>query len=199
MDSETESISSQDEQNLTSSDSEEDNELEEEDDDELEEVLEEDLEEQNKKDKQHNKKKVESDSEESYDDSEISDEEDDMDNIDDSVIDNDIIDVDSKIVDKNCLYKYVNNISETPFEIKYITGNDRITKPFMTKYEKVRVLGIRTQQLASGAKPMVKDVTNLTPYEISKLELKMKMLPLIIQRPLPNGNIEQWKVQELSF
>lgn len=208
-DSETESISSQNEQDLTSSESEDSSLDSEQDSNSDEENIDSDDEEQisitktNKK-KRHNKTNSDdelnidkSDSDDAIDDEDDYDEDANDDEDENTVVGNDIIEVDSKIIDKNCLYKYVNNVPDKPTEIKYITGEDRITRPYLTKYEKVRVLGIRTQQIASGAKPMVKDVKGLSSYKIAKLELKNKVLPLIIQRPLPNGDIEQWKVNEL--
>lgn len=74
----------------------------------------------------------------------------------------------------------------------------RITKPWLTKYERVRLLGERTQQLTLGAKPMLKVTENLTPKEIAELEIKNNVLPLIIERPLFNGKKEHWKISELK-
>lgn len=75
----------------------------------------------------------------------------------------------------------------------------RITKPVMTHFEKVRVLGERTQQLSRGAKPMIKNVKNLSPKEIAQLELQHKVIPFIIIRTLPNGTKESWKLHELEI
>lgn len=103
------------------------------------------------------------------------------------------------IDDKNCFYKYA-NIDNTTESIQtiYVSGDERITKPFLTKYERIRILGIRTKQLASGAKPMIKDIPNISSYEIAKMELELKVIPFIINRPLSNGIIEQWKLEELD-
>ena len=67
----------------------------------------------------------------------------------------------------------------------------------MTIYERVRLLGERAKQISLGAKPMVKNVDNLGPKEIARLELEQKVLPLIIIRTLPNGLKEKWRVNEL--
>jgi DNA-directed RNA polymerase subunit K/omega len=74
------------------------------------------------------------------------------------------------------------------------------TLPFLTKYEKTRVLGIRTKQLNEGAKPYV-DVnpTIIDGYIIAQLELEHKKLPFIIRRPLPNGSSELWRLQDLEI
>jgi DNA-directed RNA polymerase I, II, and III subunit RPABC2 len=79
----------------------------------------------------------------------------------------------------------------------FVPDEERISKPFMSKYERVRLLGDRTRQLSLGAKPMIKDIENLSPQEVATLEIKQHMLPLIVGRTLPNGTKEKWKVQEL--
>lgn len=84
---------------------------------------------------------------------------------------------------------------ETLSEIK----NVRLTKPILTKYEFVRILTDRTKQLAQGAKPMLKNISGLSSKEIAKLELKNKIVPLIIERPIPNSNVERWKLSELEI
>ena len=68
------------------------------------------------------------------------------------------------------------------------------TLPFMTKYERTRILGLRTTQINSGSEIFVsvdKDV--IDGYVIAELELKAKKIPFIIRRPLPNGASEYWR------
>jgi DNA-directed RNA polymerase I, II, and III subunit RPABC2 len=74
------------------------------------------------------------------------------------------------------------------------------TLPFLTKYEKTRILGIRTKQLNEGAKPYL-DVnpTIIDGYIIAQLELEHKKLPFIIRRPIPNGSSELWRLQDLEI
>jgi DNA-directed RNA polymerase I, II, and III subunit RPABC2 len=74
------------------------------------------------------------------------------------------------------------------------------TLPILTKYEKTRILGIRTKQLNEGAKPYI-DVnpTIIDGYIIAQLELEHKRLPFIIRRPIPNGGSELWKLQDLEI
>lgn len=80
----------------------------------------------------------------------------------------------------------------------YVPKEQRITKPFLTKYERVRLIGDRTKQLSGGAKPLIKNVDHLSAEEIAKLELQHNIIPLIIERPLPNGLKERWTVNELQ-
>ena len=74
------------------------------------------------------------------------------------------------------------------------------TLPFLTKYEKTRILGIRTKQLNEGAKPYL-DVnpTIIDGYIIAQLELEHKKLPFIIRRPIPNGSSELRRLQDLEI
>lgn len=80
-----------------------------------------------------------------------------------------------------------------------INKTGRLTKPYLTKYEKVRILGDRARQLAQGAKPMIKNTTGLSHKEVALLELKSKVIPLIIERPIPNVGVEKWKLSELEI
>ena len=74
------------------------------------------------------------------------------------------------------------------------------TLPFLTKYEKTRILGIRTKQLNEGAKPYIDvNATIIDGYIIAQLEMEHKRLPFIIRRPIPNGGSELWKLQDLEI
>jgi DNA-directed RNA polymerase subunit K/omega len=74
------------------------------------------------------------------------------------------------------------------------------TIPVLTKYEKTRVLGLRGKQLDAGAQPLV-NVPNtvIDGYTIALMELKQKLIPFVIRRPLPNGGCEYWKVSDLEL
>ena len=74
------------------------------------------------------------------------------------------------------------------------------TIPFLTKYEKARVLGQRAKQIETGAKPLVKISENIVDsYIIAELELREKKIPFIIRRPLPNGTCEYWYLRDLEM
>lgn len=74
------------------------------------------------------------------------------------------------------------------------------TVPFLTKYEKTRILGVRTKQLNQGAEPFIQIETTLIDSEvIAEKELENKMLPFIIVRPLPSGKKEFWKLEDLEY
>ena len=80
-----------------------------------------------------------------------------------------------------------------------IIDNLHRTIPYLTKYEKARILGQRAKQINSGAYPFIKVPENVIDgYIIAELELKQKRIPFIIRRPLPNGGSEYWRVQDLE-
>jgi DNA-directed RNA polymerase I, II, and III subunit RPABC2 len=73
------------------------------------------------------------------------------------------------------------------------------TIPYLTKYEKARILGQRAKQINSGATAFVKVPEKVIDgYIIAELELQEKRVPFIIRRPLPNGGSEYWKVSDLE-
>ena len=68
------------------------------------------------------------------------------------------------------------------------------------EYEKTKVLGQRTKQLKNGAKPLIKLNENIIDsYTIAEMELKEKVIPFIIRRPLANGASEYWTLQALEI
>ena len=80
--------------------------------------------------------------------------------------------------------------------------NDPLHKtiPFLTKFEKSRILGQRAKQLDSGAHSFVSiDKGIIDGYVIALKELEQKVIPFIIKRPLPNGGFEYWKVSDLEL
>lgn len=81
----------------------------------------------------------------------------------------------------------------------YVKPEDRRSGPNLMLYEKVRLLGDRTAQLAQGAKPMIKGVQGMDPRVVAQLELESKMIPIKIIRPLPNGKKEIWSLSELQL
>lgn len=74
------------------------------------------------------------------------------------------------------------------------------TVPFITKYEKSRVIGERAKQINNGANPMVEiEPTVIDGYLIALKEFEEKKIPFIIKRPLPNGGCEYWKLSDLEI
>ena len=72
--------------------------------------------------------------------------------------------------------------------------------PFLTKYERTRIIGQRAKQINSGAKAFVKVPENVIDgYLIAELELAQKRIPFIIRRPLPGGGCEYWNLKDLEI
>ncbi|KAJ3192988.1 DNA-directed RNA polymerases I II and III subunit RPABC2 [Irineochytrium annulatum] len=78
-----------------------------------------------------------------------------------------------------------------------IPKEKRMTTPFMTKYEKARVLGTRALQISMNAPVMVELSGESDPLQIAMKELRERKIPLIIRRYLPDGSYEDWSVDEL--
>jgi DNA-directed RNA polymerase I, II, and III subunit RPABC2 len=73
------------------------------------------------------------------------------------------------------------------------------TLPYLTKYEKARILGQRAKQINAGAKAFVEVPEKVIDgYLIAELELKSKRIPFILRRPLPNGGCEYWHLRDLE-
>ena len=72
------------------------------------------------------------------------------------------------------------------------------TYPFLTLYEKTKIIGLRANQLSQGGRPFVAVPEHMTDVrEIARLELEQKKLPFIVKRPLPNGTYEYWRLADL--
>lgn len=80
-----------------------------------------------------------------------------------------------------------------------VPDEERISRNILTKYEVVRIIGTRSKQISDGSKVFVKYDGNKSAIELAELELKHKMIPLKIKRPLPNGKYEIWKISELEL
>lgn len=74
------------------------------------------------------------------------------------------------------------------------------TIPFLTKYERAKIIGQRAKQIEYGAKPFIKVPENIIDsYIIAELELQQKIIPFIIRRPLPGGGCEFWNLKDLEI
>jgi len=72
------------------------------------------------------------------------------------------------------------------------------TYPFLTNFEKTKIVGLRANQISKGSVPFIAVPKHITDVrDIARLELEQKRLPFIIKRPLPNGQFEYWKLADL--
>lgn len=71
--------------------------------------------------------------------------------------------------------------SLTTFEVK-------IGPPKLTRFEKARIIGARSLQIAMGAPPFIPMEGGYSgPIEVATAELEEDALPVSIRRSLPNG------------
>ena len=155
----------------------------------------------------------ENDSDEEKSNQENSDENDSDDSDSDSDSDEDNLQKLNKDIINNFIKeKHPESIVHNYEEVKIMTNinrdingdivNDNIHKtlPFLTKYEKSRILGLRAKQINQGANPLINIPDNIIDgYTIAMLELQQKKIPFIIRRPIPNGGSEYWKVSDLEL
>ena len=102
---------------------------------------------------------------------------------------------------KQISYQQINTLSKiVKNEHGEIIDPLHTTLPFITRFEKAKVIGIRAKQLNNGAEPLIKlpkDV--IDGLTIATLEFEQKVLPFIIRRPLPNGISEYWNIKDLDI
>ena len=79
-----------------------------------------------------------------------------------------------------------------------MTKSDKTTTPFLTKYERAKLIGVRAQQIADGASAMIKVPKEVSsPIKIAELELKARKMPLIVRRYFSGGeHYEDWSIEE---
>jgi DNA-directed RNA polymerase I, II, and III subunit RPABC2 len=134
------------------------------------------------------------------------DDDDDDDEIDDNYFqkfDNDIIKNYVNEFHPECLNHNYDEIAKLSVVVR---NSDNIivdplhrTIPYLTKYEKARILGQRAKQIETGARPLVKIPENIIDsYIIAELELREKKIPFIIRRPIPGGACEYWNLRDLE-
>ena len=81
-----------------------------------------------------------------------------------------------------------------------IDDNHSHTFPWITRFEKARVIGTRATQLSHGAPPQINVPEGvIDSMKIAEIELENGQIPFIIRRPLPNGTSEYWPVNELQI
>ena len=75
---------------------------------------------------------------------------------------------------------------------------EKKTSPFLTRYERAKVLSIRAQQLSVGKQPQIEvDSSNINHLEIALQELIEKKIRNNIFRKLPDNTVEIWAAKDL--
>ena len=78
-----------------------------------------------------------------------------------------------------------------------VAKEDRITTPYITKFERARVLGTRALQISMNAPVMVELEGETDPLQIALKELRQRKIPITVRRFLPDMSYEDWNVDEL--
>ena len=76
------------------------------------------------------------------------------------------------------------------------------TTPFLTKYEKARIIGARALQISKNSPILISNAQlggETDPILIAEIELREKKIPFIIRRYLPDGSYEDWPVKDLKL
>ena len=84
-------------------------------------------------------------------------------------------------------------------DINELLDAHHTSQPFLTVYEKTKILSLRANQLTE-ARPYVERPEYVTnTLEIAKMELEQRRLPYIIKRPMPDGTFEYWRLSDLMI
>jgi len=103
-----------------------------------------------------------------------------------------------------CIFHCMDEISAMLNVIRDEKGNvvDPLHRsiPLLTKYERARILGVRSKQLENGAEAFVPSLPEkmIDSYAIAEFEMKAGKLPFIIRRPLAGGGMEYWRLKDLE-
>lgn len=93
---------------------------------------------------------------------------------------------------------FTSDVKQVPKKRELAIPKDkRSTTPYMTKYERARILGTRALQISMNS-PVLVDIEGETdPLQIAIKELSQRKIPLVIRRYLPDGSYEDWGCDEL--
>ena len=91
---------------------------------------------------------------------------------------------------------------DLPHEQIEITSKDNqilIGPPTLTRFEKARIMGARALQLSLGAPVFIEIPENATTsLEIAMQELKLRVIPIVIKRTLPNGDYQTIPLEQFQ-
>jgi DNA-directed RNA polymerase I, II, and III subunit RPABC2 len=90
--------------------------------------------------------------------------------------------------------------SNVDSEVREPEKKKKLTKPYMTKFEFTKIIGVRAEQIMQGAQVYADSIDN-SPIAIAVSELREKKIPLIIRRKLMDKHkifYEDWKIEEFE-
>jgi len=80
------------------------------------------------------------------------------------------------------------------------SGSDKKHRsvPYLTLFEKTKIIGFRANQIAQGGRTYVEIPKHMTDViDMARLELEQKRLPYILKRPMPDGTFEYVRLSDL--
>ena len=84
-------------------------------------------------------------------------------------------------------------------EISSKNGEVVTGPPTLTRFEKARIMGARALQLSLGAPVFIEIPKNaVTSLEIAMVELKQRVIPIVIKRTLPNGDYQNIPIDKFQ-
>jgi DNA-directed RNA polymerase I, II, and III subunit RPABC2 len=100
-----------------------------------------------------------------------------------------------------CILDYAEAIAaKIPLKASPPMGKDpdHRSPPFLTQYERTKIIGMRANQLSQGARPYIQVPEYVTRVgEIARMELEARRLPFIVRRVMPDGSHEYWRLSDL--
>ena len=72
------------------------------------------------------------------------------------------------------------------------------TAPFLTKFEKTKLIGIRAQMISNGSEPVVNVPVHIhDSIAIAELEFEKKCIPLFVKRYISDNEYELWRPEDM--
>lgn len=112
-------------------------------------------------------------------------------------------------VEKNIPEEAVEPVDDEDFEeeeeteqketTKVVPKYMRKTSPYMTKFEYSYLISQRAFMIEHDSPLMLPDTKLIHSIDIAKEETEKGLNPIIIQRVMPNGDIEEWECKELGL
>ena len=91
------------------------------------------------------------------------------------------------------------DVEHKPVEIITKDGEVITGPPTLTRFEKARIMGARALQLSLGAPVFIEIPKNaVTSLEIAMVELKQRVIPIVIKRTLPNGDYQNIPIDKFQ-
>ena len=91
------------------------------------------------------------------------------------------------------------DLEHEPTEITGKGGKIVTGPPTLTRFERARIMGARALQLSLGAPVFIEIPKNATTsLEIAMQELKLRVIPIVIKRTLPNGDYQTIPLEQFQ-